>query len=80
MTVRSPWHAALGSAVREMRRRRRMTQVDLGAASKLQPTYISDVERGVRNPSWTVIVALATALETTPSKLLALAERLADFL
>ena len=57
-----------------------MTQVDLGAASKLQPTYISDVERGVRNPSWTVIVALATALETTPSKLLALAERLADFL
>ena len=57
-----------------------MTQVDLAKVSKLQSTYISDVERGVRNPSWSVIVALSEALDTTPAKLLALAERIADFL
>jgi transcriptional regulator with XRE-family HTH domain len=57
-----------------------MTQADLGSVSNLQSTYISDVERGVRNPSWSVIVALSEALDTTPSNLLAVAERLANFL
>jgi transcriptional regulator with XRE-family HTH domain len=57
-----------------------MTQADLATVSKLQSTYISDVERGVRNPSWSVIVVLSEALDTTPSNLLAVAERLADFI
>jgi transcriptional regulator with XRE-family HTH domain len=80
MPARSPWHAARGGGVRELRLRRRMTQADLGSVSNLQSTYISDVERGVRNPSWSVIVALSEALDTTPSNLLAVAERLANFL
>jgi transcriptional regulator with XRE-family HTH domain len=80
MPARSPWHAALGGGVRELRLRRRMTQADLATVSKLQSTYISDVERGVRNPSWSVIVALCQALDIPPSKLLAVAERLAEFL
>jgi transcriptional regulator with XRE-family HTH domain len=57
-----------------------MTQADLASISHLQSTYISDVERGVRNPSWSVIVALSEGLDTTPANLLTVAERLADFL
>ena len=80
MPARSPWHVALGKAVREFRRRRHMTQVDLAARSKLQSTYISDVERGVRNPSWSVVIVLCEALDTSPAKLIALAEKLSSML
>ena len=57
-----------------------MTQVDLAARSRLQSTYISDVERGVRNPSWSVVIVLCEALDTSPAKLISLAEKLSSML
>jgi len=40
------------------------------------PTYISGIERGVRNPSWDKIVEIASALSVQRSKLVELAERI----
>lgn len=74
MPPRSKAHAALGRAVRRIREEQGMTQEQLAAASGLQATYISDVERGVRNPSWTVVVTLAESLGTTPAGLATEAE------
>jgi hypothetical protein len=41
----------------------------------IDKSYLSGLERGVRNPSWTVIGKFAAALGTTPAKLAARAER-----
>ncbi len=76
MPARSPAHAALGRAVRQLREKEKLTQEQLARASGLQPTYISDIERGVRNPTWSVVVAIADALDVAPSVLVALGEKL----
>jgi len=52
-----------------------MTQAAVAKRSGLHVTYISGIERGHRNPTWTVILALCEALETTPAELAARAER-----
>jgi transcriptional regulator with XRE-family HTH domain len=40
-----------------------MTQEQLGEECGMHPTYISDIERGARNPSWKAIVRLAHGLK-----------------
>jgi len=40
----------------------------------LERSYVSGIERGVRNPTLKVIIRLAKALSTKPSKLLASGE------
>jgi transcriptional regulator with XRE-family HTH domain len=52
-----------------------MTQADLAQRSGLHVTYISGIERGRRNPTWTVILALCEALNTTAAELAARADR-----
>lgn len=52
----------LGQAVKAIRTAQRLTQEDLAARADLHPTYISDVERGARNPSWDVIARLAEGM------------------
>lgn len=54
--------ARLGQAVKAIRTANGLTQEDLAAKADLHPTYISDVERGVRNPSWDVIARLAEGM------------------
>jgi transcriptional regulator with XRE-family HTH domain len=54
--------ARLGQAVKTIRTAQRLTQEDLAARADLHPTYISDVERGTRNPSWNVIARLAEGM------------------
>jgi transcriptional regulator with XRE-family HTH domain len=49
----------LGRAVKKVRVERGLTQEQVSAASGLHPTYISDIERGVRNPSWEAMTRLA---------------------
>lgn len=39
-----------------------LTQEQVSAASGLHPTYISDIERGARNPSWEAITRLAEGI------------------
>lgn len=51
-----------------------LSQEELGFRADLDRTYISGIERGVRNPTLKIIGRLAKALSTRPSKLLAAAE------
>ena len=65
---------AFGAAVRLRREELGLSQEGLGFKAHVHRTYVSDVERGARNPTVKVIWKLAVALETEPSALFALAE------
>ena len=52
-----------------------MSREGLGFRAHVNRTYVSDVERGARNPTVKVIWKLAVALDTEPSALFVLAER-----
>jgi transcriptional regulator with XRE-family HTH domain len=58
-----PVQILVGCALRSVRLQRGMTQEKLAAACEMHPTYISDIERGARNPSWKAIVRLAHGLK-----------------
>jgi transcriptional regulator with XRE-family HTH domain len=57
-----PTNADLGVALRRLRWKRKQTIEDVAFAAKIHPTYLSGIERGVRNPTWAKLCALATAL------------------
>lgn len=61
---------ALGYLVRQRRTNIGISQEELGLRANLDRTYISGVERGVRNPSLTALVSLASGLNITVSDLL----------
>lgn len=69
MSPRSKAHAALGKAVREARQKQGLTQEQVAKVSGIGPTYISDIERGVRNPSYELLIELAKALKTPLSEI-----------
>jgi transcriptional regulator with XRE-family HTH domain len=62
---------ALGYLVRQHRTELGISQEELGLRANLDRTYISGVERGVRNPSLTALVSLADGLGISVSILLA---------
>lgn len=62
--------SALGYLVKQRRLALEISQEELGFRANLDRTYISGVERGVRNPSLTAIVSLAKGLGITVSELL----------
>ena len=59
---RTSRQARIGKAVKVIRTTQGLTQEGLAAKADLHPTYISDVERGVRNPSWEAISRLAKGM------------------
>jgi|SRR6185437_2126064 len=66
---------AFGDAVREVRKMRGLSQMDLFIESGIDRTYISAVERGVQSPTVRMIVRLASYLKVRPSELLRRMER-----
>jgi len=65
-------HRALTNLGINLRRQRdacSLTQEGLAEKADLDPTYISGIERGLRNPSILSVVRLARALEITLSDL-----------
>lgn len=56
--------------VRHRRTELGMTQAQLAARLKVDQGYVSDLERGRRNPNLIRLAPLAEALDTTPSALL----------
>lgn len=60
---RTSRQARIGKAVKAVRTAQGLTQEDLAAKADLHPTYISDVERGARNPSWDVIARIAEGMD-----------------
>jgi transcriptional regulator with XRE-family HTH domain len=65
----------LGMNVRRRREEKELTQEALAERADLDPTYISGIERGVRNPSVLSVVRIARALGISTSKLM---ERVGD--
>ena len=60
----------LGEAVRQRREALGFSQEALAEIAVFDRTYISLIERGQRNPSFTNLCRLAAGLDTTPSDLL----------
>jgi transcriptional regulator with XRE-family HTH domain len=52
----------LGRNVRELRKDRGLSQEQLALDAEMKRSYVSDLERGTRNPSVKAIGRLATAL------------------
>lgn len=67
----NPSLTKFGAAVRTRRRKAGLTQEKLAELTDLDPTYISGIERGRRNPSLKNIVKIAKALRTSVGKLTA---------
>jgi len=59
----------LGLNVRRLRRARGWSQEEFAERAGLHRTYVSGVERGVRNPTITIVERLAEALEATIGEL-----------
>ena len=62
--------ADLGQAIRERRQGKNLSQEALAEIADFDRTYISLLERGARNPSFTNLCRVAAALSITPSELL----------
>jgi transcriptional regulator with XRE-family HTH domain len=60
----------VGRNVRAVRQARGMTQEELAETSGFSQQYISDLERGRRNPTIVSLYELAQALKSTPIELL----------
>lgn len=60
----------LGHNVRQFRRERGLSQEGLALEAGLDRTYVSGIERGVRNPSIAIVAKLAVALRVRPADLL----------
>ena len=60
----------LGVNVRRYRKLRGMTQEQLALEVEMERSYISDLERGTRNPSVRALGRLAQALDVEPKALL----------
>jgi transcriptional regulator with XRE-family HTH domain len=60
----------LGAAIRRRRQAKNLSQETLAEIADFDRTYISLLERGKRNPSFTNLCRVAAALGVTPSELL----------
>lgn len=69
MADRAATQARLGRAIKQVRIKRGLTQEQVSASSGLHPTYISDIERGARNPSWEAITRLADGIGVSTAEI-----------
>ena len=61
---------AFGRALREVRKRRGLSQLDVSTASDLDRAYLSELERGLKNPSLETIFRLADAMSVPATELI----------
>lgn len=62
--------AILAQNIKAARAKLKLSQEELAHRAEIDRTYVSGVERQVRNPTITVVAKFAVALETTTAKLL----------
>lgn len=63
-------YIALGQRIRDLRRKRGLTQEQLAELADLSTPYVSHLERGSKKASLAVLVRLAESLEVTADQLL----------
>ncbi len=59
----------LGKRIAFLRKQRHMSQLDLSIESEVAKSYLSDLERGERNPSVLVLNKIALGLNVTLEEL-----------
>jgi transcriptional regulator with XRE-family HTH domain len=60
----------LGLNIQALRKEKGLSQEEFGFEADIHRTYVSDVERGARNPRVTIVDKFARALGVTPGYLL----------
>ena len=70
----------VGTNLRRLRLGAGMTQEELAGRATIDRTYLSDIERGIRNPTVLVLNDLATVLKVHPAVLLVPEDRAAAVL
>lgn len=66
--------AAFGLVLRDIRKLRGISQEALALEAGVQRNYVSLIERGINQPTITIIFKLAAALEMKPSQVIELVE------
>src|SRR5580693_2485050 len=69
------WREVLGQRLRALRQEQRETLAETAGRAGISPQYLSEIERGRKEPSSEMIAALAGALGTT---LIGLTEQVTD--
>ena len=69
---------AFGRVLREQRETRGISQEDLALSADVDRSFVSQMERGIRQPTLTTLVKLCKALGVSPSTLVGRMERLLD--
>jgi len=64
-----------GEVVRELRQRQGLSQEHLAAAAGIDWAYMGGIERGLRNPSLTMIARVAQGLDLSMSEVMKAVER-----
>ena len=74
----TPEHVAsiFGKVLREQRNARGISQEALALSADVDRTFVSQMERGIRQPTLTTLCKLSEALDIQPSTLVARVERL----
>ena len=70
MRKRDPILCSFGQGVAKHRRAKGLSQEALAEKADIDRTYLSDIERGVRNPGIKNVIVIAKALGITPSDLM----------
>jgi transcriptional regulator with XRE-family HTH domain len=70
---------AVGEAIRHFRARLGISQEELSFRAELDRTYMSGVERGVRNPTVKSLLRITKALGVRPSAVLKRAEERGNY-
>jgi transcriptional regulator with XRE-family HTH domain len=65
-----------GQVLREQRLSRDLSQEELALAADVDRTFVSQMERGIRQPTITTLIKLAGALGIQPSTLIVRMEKL----
>lgn len=75
MRPMTDYRRVLAENVKAARRALLLSQEALALETEIDRTYISGIERGLRNPSLDLIVKLAARLQKTPGELLTAPDR-----
>jgi transcriptional regulator with XRE-family HTH domain len=71
--------AALGRAIRRLREQRGISQEAFGHEIDVHRTYVGGIERGERNPTFTILRKFANGLDIEPAALLSRAQRMREW-
>lgn len=69
---------SFGKVLKELRTKKGVSQEDLADSAKLDRTYISLLERGLRQPTLGTLFSLAKSLDLSPSEIISKVQRLQE--